>query len=80
MKLTVFLFISALLTGGCATGINNLKKSTNYALTEGEAAIVIGLKPSSLQIVMDAGAIVDGRFEIPSRAKPVAVGQPKATI
>jgi hypothetical protein len=77
MKLTVFLSVSALLTSGCATGINNLNKSSNYALQEGEAAIVIGLKPSYLQIVMDAGAIVDGRFEIPSRAKPVAVGQAK---
>jgi hypothetical protein len=75
MKLTVFLFVIGLFTSGCATGINNLSKSSNYALSEGEAAIVIGLKPSNLQIVMHAGATVDGRFEIPSKATPVAVGQ-----
>jgi hypothetical protein len=75
MKSIIFLLVSALLISGCATGINNLNKSSSYALQEGEVAIVIGLKPSNLEIVMHAGVIVDGRFEIPSRARPAAVGQ-----
>jgi hypothetical protein len=71
----IFLCLIAWSISGCTTGVQNLKKSSNYALNEGEAAVVIGLKPDNLLIALHAGVIVDGRFEIPSKAKPSAAGQ-----
>lgn len=75
MKLALILCLNAVLISGCATGVQNLSKSSSYAINEGEAAVVIGLKPSNLHIALHVGVIVDGRFEIPSGAKPAAAGQ-----